>query len=642
MRLADLPVARKLALLVAANTLVALVLITLVFATGAAIKAYHDTEEQLNTLAGVIGENSRAALAFGDESAATATLAALQAEPRIAAARLVTPQGTVLARYLPPKAQLPQVHDAAILFLPLPTRISLAHTVLDQGQPAGYLEIDADITHVWLDLLHGLAIAMSIALLLTGVALFFGLRLSEWLIAPIRDLTRTTRRISRDKDYRVRANKTSNDEIGALVDDFNHMLEEISARDMALQAEQQSLEVRVVERTAQLRQAKDEAEQANAAKSEFLSRMSHELRTPLNAVIGFGQLLEIADDPPLSPQQADNVREILKAGRYLLEQVNEVLDLARIESGRIELRTGPVPLAALANECISHLHPLTQQHHVSINLTIAPDQVVLADASRLKQVMINLLSNAIKYNRQGGRVAITAYPSADNFRVVVEDTGRGIAPASIQRLFHPFERLESSYEGIEGTGIGLALVKHLIEAMGGEIGVDSTPGMGSRFWFDLPASKLPMPQLLAPEKVGAGETAPKAGTGKRQIVLYVEDNMPNLKLVRKIFAAWPEVALVDAPNAESGLTLAQREVPDLILLDINLPGMDGFAALRELRADPTLARVPVIAVTANAMLRDADKCHAAGFDGYLAKPFDIPTFRKTIARHLNGAQGLAS
>jgi signal transduction histidine kinase/CheY-like chemotaxis protein len=649
MKLRDLPIARKLALLVAVNTLIALVLISLVFTVGAALKVYRDTQEELLTLAMVIGENSRAALAFGDSRSATDTLAALRARAGIAAARLVDPLGIVFASYAATGARAdnssaPHRLVAALL----PTTLSMSYPIAEGAATIGSVEIEADISHVWLGLARDLALIAMIAMALTALALFFGLRLHRIVTVPLTTLASVSRHVSRQKDYGVRASKRGDDEIGALVDDFNHMLAEIETRDAALRAERETLEQRVAERTAQLSVAKDEAERANAAKSEFLSRMSHELRTPLNAILGFAQLLAGEHEAPLAPQQADNVREILRAGDHLLTQVNEILDLARVESGRIELNFQAVPLAALAAECVARVRPLAERHRISITPDIAADLGVRADYGRLAQVLLNLLSNAIKYNRDHGWIRVSAVPTAFGLRIEVRDSGRGIAASQMARLFKPFERLESSYDGIEGTGIGLALVKMLVEAMDGTIGVDSEVGVGSCFHVELRVAPLPVAEevrtsehhgAIPPRSDALAPPRTAAPDGGRHCVLYIEDNPSNLKLVRKMLASRTDLALIDAHDAESGLEIARREKPRLILVDINLPGMDGFAALRHLRADPATAAIPVVAVTANAMRRDIERGLAAGFAAYLTKPLDFGTFIATIDRCLGARQG---
>jgi PAS domain S-box-containing protein len=394
----------------------------------------------------------------------------------------------------------------------------------------------------------------------------------------------------------------------------------------ALRELNQELEHRVEQRTADMKAAKDDAERANTAKSEFLSRMSHELRTPLNAILGFGQLLETDAEHPLANLQADNVHEILHAGTHLLALVNEVLDLSRIESGQLELSCEPIAIVPRIEACMAQIRPLAMRRGIQVDFTpeLGPRAAVRADRTRLDEVLLNLLSNAVKYNREGGSIGIRCEASgAHRLRIAIRDTGRGIAPDCLPRLFKPFERMESAYEGIEGTGIGLALAKKLVEAMHGDIGVMSVPGEGSTFWFELPL----VPVDLA-EDEPAQVLAERALS--RRKVLYIEDNLANLRLVRKIIAARKDIELLDATTAEAGLDIAAHEHPDLILLDINLPGMDGFEALRRLRDLDITREIPVIAVTANAMTPDIARGKAAGFDDYLIKPLDIGAFLKTL------------
>ena len=396
------------------------------------------------------------------------------------------------------------------------------------------------------------------------------------------------------------------------------------------------LEQRVEQRTAQMATALDEAERANAAKSEFLSRMSHELRTPLNAILGFGQLLESDPEHLLTATQIDNVREILHAGNHLLELVNEVLDLSRIESGRLELDLEAVAVAPLLDACAAQIRPLAAARKISCSVERCAPCAVQADPLRLREVLINLLSNAVKYNREGGAIWLSCTSTGEQrLRISVRDSGRGIAATALPRLFKPFERMESAYDGIEGTGIGLALAKKLVEAMHGDIGVDSAPGQGSTFWFELPLS-----QAASGMEAGSAKAAavPATRGGSRKL-LYVEDNPGNLKLVRKILAARKDFTLLDAGSAEAGLEIAMNQRPDLILLDINLPGMDGFEALRRLRDDRATRDIPVIAVTANAMCCDVERGKAAGFSEYLTKPIDVARFFDVLDRCLPGREG---
>ncbi|HEY8095488.1 MAG TPA: ATP-binding protein [Methylobacter sp.] len=396
---------------------------------------------------------------------------------------------------------------------------------------------------------------------------------------------------------------------------------ELKQAELALKQLNEELEHRVQQRTELLVNAKEEADRANSAKSEFLSRMSHELRTPMNAIMGFAQLLESDQEAPLTPDQTDNVSEILHAGRHLLELINEVLDLARIETGRIELSMEPVEVPSLINECVALLQPLTFGHQIELKLDMDSVSTVQADRLRLRQILLNLLSNAIKYNREKGSVRISCRPATeDRIRIAVHDSGRGIAADALSRLFKPFERIESAYDGIEGAGIGLALSKRLVEAMDGSIGVESAVGVGSTFWVELPPAEAKVYLL-------SGSNADEAMHSTyvtAHTVLYIEDNPANLRLVQKIISTHTSLLLLDARTAEQGLELAKAHHPDLILLDINLPGMNGFEALYHLHSDPVTCDIPVIAISANAMERDVKKGLAAGFTDYLTKPLDIP------------------
>lgn len=382
-----------------------------------------------------------------------------------------------------------------------------------------------------------------------------------------------------------------------------------------------------------LRQASDEAKRSNAAKDEFLSRMSHELRTPLNAILGFAQVLQLPDEQPLSTQQLDNVHQIHHAGEHLLTLVNEMLDLARLESGQLAFNVEPVALCPVIQHCVSQISPGARERGIFPTLQLHAPCTVVADPGRLEQVLLNLLSNAVKYNRDGGSITVECFVvEGQRARVGVHDTGGGLSVEQQQRLFRPFERFESAYEGIDGAGIGLALAKQLIEGMGGCIGVDSHPGEGSTFWFELPLCDAPedAEQMIV--------ALPTAGSVPSR-VLCVEDNPANLLLVERILNKRADIELSTATNAEDGLVLAKRERPDLILLDINLPGMDGYQLMRVLKADPSLKTIPVIAITANAMPNDVDRGKAAGFVDYLTKPLNIPQFLEIIERLLTSTRG---
>ena len=412
--------------------------------------------------------------------------------------------------------------------------------------------------------------------------------------------------------------------VGTLLD-----VTERVAAEQELQRHRDHLERLVEERTHELIAARDQAQQASRAKGDFLSSMSHELRTPMNAILGFSQLLEL--DRTLEARSAGYVHEILRAGHHLLTLINEVLDLARIESGRLSLSPEPLPLAGLVQEAQMLVQPLAQQREVALSVAPLQGLVVRADRLRLKQVLLNLLSNAVKYNRPGGTVHLEAQVQ-DMFtvRIRVRDTGIGITAQNLPQLFQPFSRVSGT--AAEGTGIGLSISQRLVVMMGGRIGVHSTPGVGSEFWIELPSDHLadPPPPLLQPE---AFTPAPRPGREAR--VLYVEDNPANLKLVEQIVQRHPRVELLMAPSGSLGLDLARSHRPDLLLLDIHLPDIDGFQVLARLRADAATRHIPVVAVTAQAMPDDVKRVMAAGFDGYLAKPLELNRFDELLARMLN-------
>jgi PAS domain S-box-containing protein len=372
-----------------------------------------------------------------------------------------------------------------------------------------------------------------------------------------------------------------------------------------------------------LRLAKLAAEQANEAKSEYLSRMSHELRTPLNAILGFAQLLDLDD---LDTEQRDNLGHIMSGARHLLSLINEVLDIAAIEAGRLSLSLEPVALADVAAETVSLIRPLADQHHIVLagpNVSCATH--VLGDRQRLKQVLLNLLSNAVKYNREGGSVHLECEPvPGDRLRIKVTDTGLGIPPEALERLFVPFERVASQPTAIEGTGLGLPLSKRLAEAMGGALELVSTPNQGSTFWIELPLVGAPVQQAegqLDTETTSAAE--PVAQTGADLTVLYIEDNLSNLQLVERVLGHRPGVRLISAMRPQLGLDLAGQHHPDLILLDLHLPDMPGEVVLRRLWSSPATADIPVAILSADARPALIERLLAEGVRGFLTKPLDV-------------------
>ncbi len=387
-----------------------------------------------------------------------------------------------------------------------------------------------------------------------------------------------------------------------------------------------------------LKEAKQEADRANQAKSEFLSRMSHELRTPLNAILGFSQLLEMGNP---SPQQRERVAQILKAGRHLLDLINEVLDIARIEAGRMAFSPEAVDVSHALQEARDLVRPLAEQQHCRISIDVSQTSShVLADRQRLKQVLLNLLSNAIKYNREEGTVSVACEDAAQGrLRIKVIDTGRGIPPEMMHKLFIPFMRFDPETANIEGTGLGLALSKRLMEAMGGTLGVESTVGQGSTFWVDLPLAEAPIEQMRRLQHAGALRMQEEVlGNGESRTILYIEDNLSNVSLIEDMLSYRPEVRLLTAIQGRMGLDLAREHHPDVVLLDLHLPDMSGVEVLRQLHENPKTRDIPVVVISADATPGQVQRLTAAGCRAYLTKPIDVMKFLTVLDDTLrNGA-----
>ncbi|WP_347986551.1 PAS domain S-box protein [Methylomonas sp. AM2-LC] len=402
--------------------------------------------------------------------------------------------------------------------------------------------------------------------------------------------------------------------------------------------ERKHLDQMLHDKNVELERARTQAEKANQAKSNFLSSMSHELRTPLNAILGFAQLIETGSPPP-SDIQKKNVEQILKAGWYLLDLINEILDLALIESGKLSLSLEPVSLAEVMHECQVMIEPQAQKRGIAVTFPkCAVPYFVKADRTRVKQILINLLSNAIKYNKENGAVSVDCIVSAPEVvRIYVKDTGEGLIAEKITQLFQPFNRLGQETSNEEGTGIGLVVSKRLAEWMGGNIGVESKVGEGSMFWIELNMSTAQQTfaipdktKIILPENTQAEE--------QLHTLLYVEDNPANLMLVEDLITRRPDIHLLTAIDAKTGIALARNFLPDVILMDINLPGISGVNALKILLDDPITRHIPVVAISANAMPRDIEKGLDAGFFRYLTKPIRVNEFLDTLDTAMKYAQ----
>ncbi|QOY94094.1 response regulator [Massilia sp. UMI-21] len=652
----------KLVRAVMATTLAAL-LVSVAIIVGYDLRSYQRSlVNDLATQAELVGHMTSAALAFDDPRLANENLALLRTRPQVRAAAIYGANGALFASYRAPgeSRALPQVLP------PAHARdgddLVVRQRIAENGDTLGTVYLRAE-NRLLARILDYLSIAALVTLLAMGVAYLLMRRMGHVVTAPIVAITEIARDVVATRDYSRRAPRISNDEAGELVDSFNAMLTEIEGRtreletsssEIAREVAQRSraqqeimrlneqLEQRVDERTlqlalanAELANAIEEARSANQAKSAFLSSMSHELRTPLNAILGFAQILTSDTLPSTLEQKKEFANHILKSGRHLLTLINEILDLAKVESGTVTLSMEPVALGDTLLETRTMVEPIAASRGVRVLFPETPGAVVLADRTRLKQVLLNLLSNAVKYNREAGAVVVSCEQVAPNrLRLSVQDTGAGLDAEQVAGLFQPFNRLGQEGGSQEGTGIGLVVTKRLVELMGGDIGVSSSPGVGSVFWIEL-ASTAP---LAAPAAEGADDEAPQvqAAPGEAgaqltpHLLLYVEDNPANLRLVEEIVRFRSDLRLLSALDGHVGLSLARAHRPEIILMDLNLPGMSGIEVLKQLRADPLTAGIPVIALTANAMPRDIERGMAAGFTRYLTKPIDIDKFTEAI------------
>nr|WP_315479489.1 ATP-binding protein [uncultured Rhodoferax sp.] len=403
---------------------------------------------------------------------------------------------------------------------------------------------------------------------------------------------------------------------------------------MRIEAERARLDQVLQDKNIELEAARKTADKANLAKSDFLSSMSHELRSPLNAILGFAQLME-SETPAPTPAQQANIDQILRAGWYLLELINEILDLALIESGKLSMSMEPISLPDVLRDCQTMIEP--QAHKRGINMIFPQFHApcfVEADRTRIKQVVVNLLTNAIKYNRLNGSVEVTSDVDTNgHMRISVRDTGEGLSTAKMAQLFQPFNRLGQEASVEEGTGIGLVVSKRLVELMGGAIGAHSILGVGSVFWVELNTAEPP--QLVFDYEAAPDQPVARVHDGAPvRTLLYVEDNQANMELVAQLIARRPDMRLLSARDGTRGVALARTHLPDVILMDINLPGINGTQALKILQEDPSTQHIPVLALSANAMPRDIEKGTEAGFFRYLTKPIKIAEFMEALDQTL--------
>jgi signal transduction histidine kinase/DNA-binding response OmpR family regulator len=594
----------------------------------------------LSTEAQVIGSNTISALVFNDPHSAETTLSALKGSPSIVYAAIYTPDGKPFAGYW---------QDGSGRGLPLPVvpagktqahwfsgdEIALVDTVIFEGKPIGFVYIRSDLRALN-DRWKSFALITAFVLLLSLVVALLISKVSQRVISkPVVQLAETVRVVSQEKDYSIRAAATGNqDEVSTLIEVFNEMLGQIQHRDTALQGAYDQLEHRVQERTTQLAAANKElewknreVERATHLKSQFLASMSHELRTPLNAIIGFSDLLHEQTAGQLNDKQKRFVGHIKQGSAHLLQLINDILDLSKIEAGQLELRCEDFQIEDALPEVLSTIRPLTMVKNIQLEQSFEDATSVHADRVRFKQILYNLLSNAVKFTPKGGCIGIHCSRNGNSVSIAVSDTGIGIRPEDQTLVFEEFRQVEGN--GVAGgTGLGLAITRRLVEQQGGKISLESRVGEGSRFTFSLPAGSE-MATAIPSVKAAAGPFNVRDGDVCKALVLIVDDEVSTRELLASYLSSDYRIAM-----AESGVEALQkaRELrPDAITLDVLMEKSDGFDTLVALRKQPETAAIPVIIVS---IVDQKNVGFALGATDYLIKPIRKPELLEAMHKHV--------